>query len=104
MQQMKNLGSRDALLRAVSLNVKPHYNKISWTSSNPYNKRWQFKWKPSYYSYPRDYKQEHTNVKKPEDSWDAVPLGWAWFMDLTQRGIPQVQCVWDRRHRLFDNF
>ncbi len=48
-----------------------------------YSSKGQFKWKPSYYSYPRDYKQEHTNVKRPEDSWDAVPIGWAWFMDVT---------------------
>jgi len=30
------------------------YHKISWNSGNPYNLRWQFKWKHAYYSYPKD--------------------------------------------------
>lgn len=43
--------------RATALkkfNFTPQYNKITWTNGNPYNKRWQFKWKHAYYAYPKD--------------------------------------------------
>ena len=46
-----------------SLSMKPQFHQIAYTSANPYNKRWEFKFKHSYYTYPRDY--EHTEVKKP---------------------------------------
>ncbi|KAM3131080.1 hypothetical protein pb186bvf_016778 [Paramecium bursaria] len=91
-------------LASINLTFRPQYNKISWTSANPYNKRWQYKFKPSYYSYPRDLEQEHTYVKKPADSYDAVPLGWAWIQDVVQRYVPSFQCLIDRRHRLYDTF
>jgi len=47
-----------------SLAFKSKKNKISYTSDKPYNKRWEFKWKHSYYTYPRD-GLDHTYVKKP---------------------------------------
>jgi hypothetical protein len=40
------------------------YSTINWTSGNPYNLRWQYKWKHAYYTYPRD-GHEPTHVKKP---------------------------------------
>lgn len=49
---------------ASSLVHKPKKNKISYSSTKPYNKRWEFKWKHSYYTYPRD-GEDHTYVKKP---------------------------------------
>lgn len=30
------------------------FNKVSWTTGNPYNVRWQYKWKPAYYTYLKD--------------------------------------------------
>jgi hypothetical protein len=43
------------------------YNKISYQNGNPYNVRWQYKWRHAYYTYPKD-TYEHTRVKKPEDT------------------------------------
>lgn len=43
------------------------YNKISYQTGNPYNVRWQYKWRHAYNTYPKD-GFEHTNVKKPEDT------------------------------------
>jgi len=81
----------------------PKMNKISWSSSNPYNKRWEFKWKHSYYTYPRD-GNEHTSVRKPQDSWDSVPLYYAWFQDVMFRWLPGLKSWYDRRERMFDTF
>jgi len=78
-------------------------NKISWDTSNPYNKRWHYKWKHSWYTYLRDGK-EHEYVKKPEDSKDANPIFWTWIQDFLYRGLPGLNCWWDRRHRMFDPF
>lgn len=36
---MNTLGRSNGIAKIVELNVRPHYNKISWTNSNPYNKR-----------------------------------------------------------------
>ena len=43
------------------------YNKICYNNGNPYNLRWQYKWRHAYYTYPKD-TYEHTRVKKPEDT------------------------------------
>ncbi|CAD8155856.1 unnamed protein product [Paramecium pentaurelia] len=83
---------------------RSQYNKIVWQSSNPYNKRWQYKFKNAYYTYPRDINQEHTYVKTPKDNWESVPLGWAWIQDLLHRHVPNFSCLIERRHRLFDKF
>ncbi len=40
------------------------YNKICYNNGNPYNLRWQYKWRHAYYTYPKD-TNEHTRVKKP---------------------------------------
>jgi hypothetical protein len=39
------------------------FNKVDWTNS-PYNVRWQYKWKPAYYTYLKD-GYEPTRVKRP---------------------------------------
>ena len=78
-------------------------NKISWQNSNPYNKRWQYKWKHAYYAYPRE-NHEHEYVKKPEDSKEAVPLFWNWWQDIAMRTFPGFRCAWERRHRMYDSF
>jgi hypothetical protein len=30
------------------------YNKIEYNNGNPYNVRWQYKWRHAYYTYPKD--------------------------------------------------
>jgi len=93
-------------LRAVSSALLVHKsvrNKISFQSTSEYNKRWQFKWKNAYYTYPRD-GDEHTKVKRPEDSKDVVPLFGAWIQDFCYRGLPGLRMWWDRRNRMFDPF
>lgn len=97
------LGDKLQLRNAGYLTDLPKRNKISWYNSNPYNQRWQYKWKHAYYTYPKD-SQEHTYVHKPEDSKEGVPLFWNYVQDITQRWIPGVRCWWDRRHRMYDNF
>jgi len=67
--RQKNLLAKDtgAVISAMmgsNMVFKSKQNKISWSSSNPYNKRWEFKWKRAYYTYPRD-GDEHTQVRKP---------------------------------------
>jgi hypothetical protein len=78
-------------------------NKISWNDNNPYNKRWQYKWKHSYYTYPKD-GYEHDHVKKPEDTKLATPLFHAWIQDVRLRYLPGLNMWWERRHRVYDNF
>jgi len=92
-----------SLQQAARLHFVPSFNKISWSSSNPYNKRWEFKWKHSYYTYPRD-GDEHTHVKKPEDSNDIPTIYSAYAQDVLYRWIPGVRAWWDRRQRMFDPF
>lgn len=37
-----------------SLSKVIRYNKIEFRTGNPYNLRWQWKFKPAYYTYPKD--------------------------------------------------
>lgn len=78
-------------------------NKISWNDGNNYNKRWQFKWKHAYYTYPKD-GFEHENVKKPEDTKLATPMFNAWIQDVKHRVLPGLGQWWERRHRMYDPF
>lgn len=87
----------------LSLTTKLSKSKISWKSPSPYNVRWQYKWKPAYYTYPKE-GHEHANQKTPENSKNTVPVFWAWFADVVYRWIPAFKCVWDRRQRCFDKF
>lgn len=97
----KNLAKSAASFQQLS--NKSLYSKISWKTNNPYNQRWQFKWKPSHYTYIRD-GEEPTRVKTPEQSRDAAPLFYAWGADVLYRWMPGFQCWYDRRNRLSDNF
>lgn len=36
------------------LNNLIKYNKIEFVNGNPYNLRWQWKFKPAHYTYPKD--------------------------------------------------
>jgi hypothetical protein len=78
-------------------------NKISWQHEGPYNKRWQYKWKHAYYTYPKE-NFEHEKVKKPEDTKVTTPLFHAFIQDVIMRWIPGAKCWWERRHRMYDNF
>jgi hypothetical protein len=90
-------------LRASTLVNISVRNKISWEDGNPYNKRWQYKWKHAYYTYPKD-GYEHDQVKKPEDTKLATPLFHAWISDFRLRWLPGLGQWWDRRHRVYDPF
>jgi hypothetical protein len=81
----------------------PRNFKISWTTANPYNTRWQFKWKHSFYTYPKD-PNGATQVKKPQDTWEVLPMYWTWVQDIIYRWIPSAKMWYDRRTRLFDRF
>lgn len=89
-------------LNESSLVMKSQYNKISYNSNNPYNKRWEYKFKHSYYTYPRDY--EHTEIRKPEDSYDVPPMYFAYYKDFIDRWVPGLNMWWERRARIFDKF
>jgi len=47
------------MISSTRSNISPliksiRYNQINWTTGNPYNVRWQYKWKHAYYTYPKD--------------------------------------------------
>jgi hypothetical protein len=58
------------------------YNKIAWNNGNPYNLRWQYKWKHAYYTYPKD-NYEHTLETRP-------PF-WNYLQDIIFRAIPTAK-------------
>ncbi len=89
--------------QARQLTSKLQYNKIEWTNGNPYNKRWQFKWKHAYYTYPKD-NFEPTNVRKPEDTAEVRPPFFTYWQDLVLRIWPSFNTAWERRSRLQDPF
>lgn len=79
------------------------YNKISWTTGDPYNKRWQSKFNPAFYTYPRD-NFEHTHVKKPEDSPTVRPPFYSYFQDVLLRVWPEAKNWYERSERYQDKF
>ena len=79
------------------------YNKISYNNGNPYNVRWQYKWRHAYYTYPKD-TYEHTRVKKPEDTPEVTPLFWTTYQDIIYRVFPHLKLWFDRSSRIQDNF
>ena len=55
--------STTSKIRALSTRIR--YNKIEFKKGdNPYNLRWQWKWKHGYYNYPKD-GAEQAFVRKP---------------------------------------
>ncbi len=79
------------------------YNKICYNNGNPYNLRWQYKWRHAYYTYPKD-TFEHTRVKKPEDTPEATPLFWTTYQDLLYRTLPHLKLWLERSSRIQDTF
>lgn len=86
-----------SLLRAV------RYNKVSWTTGNPYNVRWQYKFKPAYYTYLKD-NFEPTRVGKPEDSPAVRPPFYSYLQDLLYRVFPAFKTIYYRSERYQDPF
>lgn len=89
--------SGQALLQAV------RYNKVSWTTGNPYNVRWQYKFRPAYYTYLKD-NFEPTNVGKPEDSPATRPPFYTYLQDLLYRVFPALKTIYYRSERYQDPF
>lgn len=85
------------------LNTVIRFNKIEFNTGNPYNLRWQWKFKHAYYTYPKD-GTDPTHVKKPEDSAEVKPLGFTILQDVLFRFFPTVKTYWARRSRITDPF
>lgn len=89
-------------LRALSTTIR--YNKIEFKKpDNPYNLRWQWKWKHAYYTYPND-GGEHTYVRKPEDAPKTRPPYYTVFQDIIYRIAPTAKMYLSRIRRLQDPF
>ena len=62
----------------TQLVVVPQNHKISWNNEDaPYNKRWQFKWRHAYYTYPRENDSNH--IQNPTK--DVTQMFWTWTRD-----------------------
>jgi hypothetical protein len=79
------------------------FSKVSWTTGNPYNVRWQYKWKPAYYTYLKD-GYEPTRVGKPEDSPAVRPPFYSYFQDFLYRVFPSLKTIYHRSERYQDPF
>ena len=86
LQKMQSTTRR--ALQSLTNTIK--YNKICYNNGNPYNLRWQYKWRHAYYTYPKD-TNEHTRVKKPEDTPESTPLFWTTYQDITHRIFPHIR-------------
>jgi hypothetical protein len=60
--------------------------KIEYNTGNSYNKRWQFKWKNASYGSAKE--NDHTYVRKPEDTSVTAPMWGTWVNDFTNRVMP----------------
>ncbi len=90
-------GAAKNLLQAV------RYNKVSWTTGNPYNVRWQYKWRPAYYTYLKD-GFEPTRVGKPEDTPVTRPPFYTYLQDVLYRVFPGLKTIYHRSERFQDHF
>lgn len=79
------------------------FNKVSWTTGNPYNVRWQYKWRPAYYTYLKD-GFEPTKVNKPEDSPAVRPPFYNIVQDALYRVFPSLKTIYHRSGRFQDPF
>ena len=79
------------------------FSKVSWTTGNPYNVRWQYKWKPAYYTYLKD-GYEPTRVGKPEDEPAVRPPFYSIFQDFLYRVFPGLKTIYHRSERYQDPF
>lgn len=89
--------SAQSLLRSV------RYSKVSWTTGNPYNVRWQYRWRPAYYTYLKD-GFEPTRVNKPEDSPAVRPPFYSYWQDAIYRVFPSLKTIYFRSERFQDPF
>jgi len=79
------------------------YNKVSWTTGNPYNVRWQFKWRPAYYTYLKD-NFDPTHVGKPENSPAVRHPFYTYVQDVLYRVFPSLKTIYYRSERYQDPF
>lgn len=89
-------------IRALSTTIR--YNKIEFQKPDqPYNLRWQWKWKPAHYTYPND-GTEHAFVRKPEDAPETRPPFYTVYQDYIYRIFPTAKMYAARSCRLQDTF
>lgn len=94
--------STTSQIRALSTVIR--YNKIEYTKpDNPYNLRWQWKWRHAYYTYPKD-GGEHAFVRKPEDEPATKAPWYSVYQDYIYRVLPGIKMYVARRRRIQDNF
>lgn len=93
--------SRSLYKSSDALRSSIRRNKIEYTSGNAYNKRWQWKWRHTYYT--QDPLNEPTTVKTPED-FKAPKMFNAWLADWSYRLWPGLKTAYERRHRMYDTF
>lgn len=93
--------STTSAIRGLSTVIR--YNKIEFRTGNPYNLRWQWKFKPAFYTHPKD-TFEPTHVKKPEDTRESNPLFGTVWQSILERLFPTTNMYWARRHRYSDPF
>jgi hypothetical protein len=79
------------------------YSKVNWTTGNPYNVRWQYKWRPAYYTYLKD-GYEPTRTAKPEDSVSVRPPFYTYIQDILYRVFPGLKTIYNRSDRFQDPF
>ena len=87
------------LANRSSLNVVVARSMI-YETGNPYNKRFQWKFRHSYKTEPLEH--EHTRVRKPEDSVEYDSMFGATVRDWTNRIIPNFSLFQNRGHRVTD--
>lgn len=92
--------------RSISrlLNTVIRYESSGFVKGEqPYNLRWQWKWKHAYYTYPKD-SYEHAYVKKPEDTPVTTYPFHTIIQDVMLRVFPTLKMYWNRRSRVMDSF
>ena len=82
----KSLRGVNSRLNSNLLSKSIRRTKIEYTTNQPYNKRWQFKWRHAYLGSPLD--REATQVRKPEDSVETPIMWFSWIEDFKTRVFP----------------
>ena len=89
--------------RVTSELLKRSKFSFSYTNGNPYNVRWQYKWRPAYYTYLRD-GFEPKNVPKPEDTPAVSAPLYTYYQDFLYRTFPSLKNYYNKSSRFQDPF
>ena len=81
--------------RVTSELLKRSKFSFSYTNGNPYNVRWQYKWRPAYYTYLRD-GFEPKNVPKPEDTPAVSAPLYSYYQDFLYRSFPSLKNYYNK--------